>query len=204
LTRALDSALTAEQEFQRAYALCPSDVRILAWWGPLKIMLGGMLGDSARSDEGARLIEEGTERYPVFIAFSNVVAYGGAPVDGPLFKKALEAVRYYLDDLIEKSQCQNSEDPSCRNTEHVPHNAEGTALFMGDVFVRAQDRERALASYKVAERAKSHATWPFRSLMDERIRNLDANLRAAGNAIDLDDPEWAWSSSSQCSFCHRQ
>ena len=60
----LSSVETAEREFARAYALCPTDHRITAWLGPVKIILGNLLGDSQRLQDGKRLLSEGIGALP--------------------------------------------------------------------------------------------------------------------------------------------
>jgi hypothetical protein len=202
----LSSVETAEREFARAYALCPSDVRITAWLGPVKIILGNLLGDSQRVADGKRLLAEGTARYPAFVTFSNALAFSGAGPSDPEFKILEDTANYYaaLAESGADTNCVLAGAIACINTAETPRNIEGTALYIGDLFVKTQDRENALKAYKIAEEAPDLSSWSFRPLLDERIKNIDANMAAAGNALELDDPAWAWTSNEQCSYCHRQ
>ena len=202
----LDSVETAEREFARAYALCPSDHRITAWLGPVKIKLGDLLGDSQRVEDGKRLLDEGAARYPAMVKFSNVLTYSYATPNDPELKILQETAHYYaaLAEPNADNACFRGRAVACINTPTTPRNIEGTALYVGDLFVKLQDRENALKAYKLGEHAAAPSSWSFRPLLEERIKNVDANLAAAKSDIELDDPAWAWSTNNQCSYCHRQ
>lgn len=202
----LSSIETAEREFARAYSLCPSDHRITAWLGPIKIMLGNVFGDSQRVEDGKRLLSEGVARYPTFVTFSQALAYSGATPSDPEFKILGETAHYYASLAAPGTEntCIRDRAVACTNTATTPRNIEGTSLYVGDLFVKVQDRDNALNAYKFVELAPDAASWSYRPLIEERIRNIDVNLAAAKTATTFDDPQWAWSTTDQCSYCHRK
>lgn len=208
LLLALDSALAAEKGFERASALCPTDARIAAWLGPMKILNGRLLGESARREEGERILAKGIELYPSFVSFSNFIAYGDEPLESPNFKKALDSARYFvgLNDGTD-SYCQRTGDSVCSNSERIPHNLQGLSLYVGDVFVKARDRDLALKAYKLVDIADADTqSWPFRTKLEQRIRDVDANIAAASSASEDDDLAYAWKlgTGSTCASCHRR
>jgi hypothetical protein len=208
LLLALDSTQAAEKGFERAAALCPTDARIAAWLGPTKILLGRLLGETALREKGEEILAKGAELYPAFVSFSNFIAYGDEPLDSPNFKKVIESARYFVGiNDGDDSYCQRTGDSVCSNSERIPHNLQGLALYVGDVFVKARDRDAALAAYKLVDLAAPDAqSWPFRALLEGRISNLDANIVAASSASELDDLEYAWKlgTGATCSTCHRR
>jgi tetratricopeptide (TPR) repeat protein len=195
---ALGAVDTAEREFERSYALCPTDHRIPAWLGPLKVAAGRLFGDDARSEEGMRILEQGIAHYPRFVTFSKLLVFADVPIDTPEFKESLEAVR------ITRALCDGSADPSCTDTPRVPHNREGGAIYLGDVYARAQDREAALAMYMSAKSRPAWNTWQYQEVLEERIRSLDARMAAAATPSTLDDHPTAWAATNQCALCHRE
>jgi tetratricopeptide (TPR) repeat protein len=175
----LAAALTAKAEVQRAFDLCPSDYRIPAWLGPILVNMGRQLNDQATIDQGLAVLQVGIDHYPAFVQFSKLLIY--ADSDGADFQKALAAVESY--------PCPHT-DPACVNTPHAVHNAEGAALFLGDVYDKAGRRDDALAIYRAAQQSKDYASWPFRPLLEARMAGSPA--------------EYIWRSTSQCSVCHQR
>lgn len=194
---ALEALDIAETQFERAYALCPTDHRIPSWLGPIKIRAGQLFGDDARVEEGKRLLEQGIARYPAFVTFSRLLVYSDAPIDSEEFQSSLDAVR------ITRDLCNDSTDPGCIDSPRVPYNREGGVIYLGDVYAMAQERENALATYMSAKSKPNWATWPYRDVLEERIRTLDARMAAAATASVLDDHETAWTVSNQCALCHQ-
>lgn len=208
LLAAPESAMTAERELTRAYELCPTDHRILSWLSSVKIILGRITADTARVDEGLQMLDRGSALYPALIKFVNLIVFADAPRTEPEFQKALETAQYYFEfyTKIEDNVCLETNDSSCLNSLRAPHNIEGTALYVGDVFLKALDRETALRLYELSKSAAptDWTTWPYRGLAEERIRNIDQNLEAARTELTLDDPEWSWQSPNQCMLCHQR
>jgi hypothetical protein len=194
----IPSALTARSEVERAYQLCPTDHRIPAWLGPILVNMGRQLNDQKSIDEGLRVLQQGIDHYPSFVLFSKLLIYADRPATDPDFQNALSAVE---DNIGACGDLATTRDPACKNTVHVPHNVEGSTVFLGDVFAKAGKKADALALYESGRAGKDHASWPFRGLLDERISDIDARIAAyaAGN-----DPPSAWTSDKQCSYCHQK
>ena len=198
----LESIEVAQRELERAYALCPTDHRIPAWLGPIKIRMGRMLEDDALVAEGFAVLNQGIEHYPGFVLFAKLLVYADLPASDPEFSKALDAVRQnavYCGTVADGL----SSDPACHNHPRASHNIEGSAVFLGDMYAKAQDRKAALAAYQSAKAAPTWQSWPYRELLEQRISTLDARMAAIVSASTTDDLEPAWSSQIQCSLCHR-
>lgn len=198
----LESVETAQKELERAYALCPTDHRIPAWLGPIKIRMGRMANDVALVEQGFATLNRGIEHYPGFVLFSKFLVYADFPANDPEFAKAVDAVRENAV-YCGTPATGLSRDPACRNHPRAAHNVEGSAVFLGDMYAKAQDRAAALAAYESAKSTDTWATWDYQELLVRRIAELDARMAAVATPSPLDDLQPAWASAIQCSLCHR-
>jgi len=193
----LSAVDTTRAELERAAALCPTDHRIAAWLGPVLIRSGRMANEPAEIDRGMAILDAGIEAYPAFVLFSKVLVYADQPADDPDFVRAVEAITANI------GACGPT-DPACGNHPKVAHNLEGSAVFLGDVYAKAGDRARALAAYQGARASADYASWDYDAVLSARISALDLHMASARNENPFDDPQWAWSTSFQCSICHRE
>lgn len=198
----LDAVQTAQRELERAYALCPTDHRIPAWLGPIKIRMGRMMGDDAQVEQGLSVLERGIAHYPGFVLFSKFLVYADLPASDPDFQKAVDAIRENAV-YCGTPATGLSDDPACRNHPRAAHNVEGSAIFLGDMYAKAQDRAAALAAYESAKSVPTYASWDYQALLEQRIAQLDARMAALATPSPRDDLEPAWASQMQCSLCHR-
>lgn len=198
----LDSVQTAQRELERAYVLCPTDHRIPAWLGPIKIRMGRMMNDDALVEQGFTVLERGVAHYPGFVLFAKFLVHADLPASDPGFQKAVEAVR---DNALYCGTPTTglSDDPACRNHPRAAHNIEGSAVFLGDMYAKAQDRAAALAAYASAKAVSTYGTWKYQKLLEQRIAQLDTRMAALSTPSTGDDLEPAWASQIQCSLCHR-
>jgi tetratricopeptide (TPR) repeat protein len=197
----INAALTSKSEVQRAFTLCPTDYRIPAWLGPILVNMGRQLNDQMTIDQGLEVLQTGIDHYPSFVLFSKLLVYADRPATDPDFQMALAAVDANVGAC---GDWKTSHDPACKNSEHAAHNVEGAAVFMGDAYGKAGRHDDALAAYQTAMQSSDYATWPFRSLLEDRISGLDARVAAWADADPSNDPDAAWTSTSQCSLCHEK
>lgn len=186
----------AESNLDTARELCPTDYRIAAWLGPIKIRMGRMFMNQAQVDEGFAILDEGIEFYPGFVLFSKLLVHADAPRDSADFQAALDAVVDNID------YCTGVNDPACSNHAHAAHNIEGSKVFLGDVYAKAGDRAAALEAYQSAMDVPDYDRWDWHDLLADRIDTLDARIAAFDTATTDDDPESMWAAGNQCSICH--
>lgn len=197
----VQSASRAQAELERAYTLCPTDHRIPAWLGPVLINGGRAMGNGQMVADGFAVLQRGIDNYPSFVLFSKLLAYANEPAASEDFQKALQAVNANIGYC---SEAASAKDPACTNTFQAAHNFEGSMIFLGDVYAKAQKKSEALGFYSQAKGASTFASWQWGSLLEERIQTLDARVSAYGTASTTDDLSAAWQSSFQCSICHQQ
>lgn len=205
----VDHLVLAEHYFEEAYRLQPHDHRIIGWLGSVRIPLGAIRQDSAISAEGARLLQEGVRRYPQFNLFTAAFSRAGLPANHPAFREALDQLRRNVEvcsgvrDADSTSarvyELARNADRSCANSAKAPHNFEGFVLNLGDMLVKADRPDEAVATYVRARLSPTFATWPYRDLLEARIRNaVDAARRAReGQAVPMMS-----GSAYSCAACH--
>jgi tetratricopeptide (TPR) repeat protein len=192
----ITAAFTARDELERAYELCPTDHRLPAWLGPILVNTGRATSDQATIDEGLAVLQQGIDHYPSFVLFSKLLIFAQDHKDSDDFQGALDA-------LMENIMVCGDEDPACNNNPRAAHNREGALVFMGDVLAKSGDRAMALETYELALEEPDYGSWDYKELLAERIEKLDDRIASFDNDAPEDDFQSAWSSTYQCSVCHK-
>lgn len=204
-------AMNARSSLEIAWDLCPGDYRITAWLGPILINTGRFMQDEAMVEEGLAILDTGIENYPEFVLFSKLLTYADEDVNSPEFQNAFEAVRDNTsacggeeigsdDDVMIES---NFEDPACSNHFRAAHNVEGSAIFVGDVYLKAGDYKTAERVYTQGLSTIDASNWLYQSLLEERLDDLEKFRAEAPTREGKDGMGWIWRSQVQCAVCHR-
>jgi len=96
---------------------------------------------------------------------------------------------------------------ACWNSWIAPHNFEGFFLNMGDMLVKSGDWQRARKLYQNARLSPDYAQWPFREVLEQRIRDAADNVVAFNAPVEPNAPEGRQimiESSISCMACHQQ
>ena len=203
-------AMNARASLEIAWELCPGDYRITAWLGPILINTGRFMQDEAMIEEGLAILDEGIANYPEFVLFSKLLTYADEDVNSPEFQNAFEAVRDNTSacagDEVDSDAGvvieSNFEDPACSNHFRAAHNVEGSALFVGDVYLKAGDYETATRVYTQGLETSDAENWRYRSLLEERLDDLETFRSEAPERNNKDGRGWIWRSQVQCAVCH--
>jgi hypothetical protein len=93
---------------------------------------------------------------------------------------------------------------ACFNSWIAPFNWEGFFLNFGDMLVKNRDPRTAVRIYAAAKLDRSYERWPYRSVLEARIQNAEANV-AAFNRSDPPpgDDTIMLQSSFSCMGCHQ-
>jgi hypothetical protein len=204
-----DHLVLAEHFFEEAYRLNPGDHRIIGWLGSARVSLGAVRQDLVLSGEGNRLLREGVNRYPQFNLFTAAFTHAGLPVDSPGFRDALDQLWRNVDNCsgVRDSDTSTARiyelalraDRSCANSSKVPHNFEGFILNLGDMLLRSGRPDEAMGTYARARLSPTYAEWPYRNLLEERIRNAP---EAARRAREGQRTPMMAGSAYTCAACH--
>ena len=107
----------------------------------------------------------------------------------------------------ESSETDPRRRRACWNSWIAPHNAEGFFLNMGDMLVKAGDWRTAQKVYGHARAMHSYPSWPFRNVLEERIREAERNVllfRGAGSdRHEVGGPAIMLRTRFACTACHQ-
>jgi hypothetical protein len=214
-----DSLVLANFYFSEAYRLQPDDHRIAGWLASTQMALGSVHGDERAIRRGYFMLKESARADPEFNDFTLGYVMSRLPAGDPKLAEAVQAMWANLDlcaghkvdrrnpDLSVLGSGGIPEGPRrvCFNGPYTPHNVEGFFLAFGDLLVKTGDPERAKAVYLQARVSPAYESWPFKALLEERVKTADiraaqfASLKDAANA-----PEMIGASSRACAVCHAQ
>ncbi|HZP23443.1 MAG TPA: hypothetical protein VFB04_08350 [Terriglobales bacterium] len=185
-----DHAVLARSYFQEAVALNPSDARYLGFLGSAQLAQGAIHHDEKLSRQGYYTLRSAIDAWPEFNLFTAGYVMSGQPADSPRFKEGLAWQWKTLDEcagaVIDRQNPDFSRYMSlatkagkkrvCWNSWIAPHNFEGFFLNMGDMLVKAGDWQTARSIYANAKLSPDYRSWPFAPVLEERIRNAQANV----------------------------
>ena len=205
----------ARRFFDEAVRLDPSDARKQGF-------LASTLMGEGQIDDDQRLVRRGyftmldaIKAWPAFNLFTAGYVVSLAPVQSKQFAQGLEWEWRDLDvcagERIDRAHPdltrymgRITDARACLNTWIAPHNGEGFFLNMGDMLVKAGDWRTAQRIYANARLLPEYGTWPYRAVLENRIRDAEANVRR----FDGPDPDpktgMMGRSAFSCMACHQQ
>ncbi len=189
-----DDMILARKYLEEAKRLNPGDGRINGWLGGVMMGEGFLHGDDKLRVEGYFVAKQGVRDYPAFNHFSFAYALANQPPDSPRFIEAIESLYATMDischDRVDRTNPsiapyaevrQNEPDAAIRravtNTAIAPFNVQGFYLAFGDFLARAGRTQEAAIIYQNAQLDADYERWPFRHLLEDRLANLDENVK---------------------------
>ena len=213
-----DDAVLGRRYFEQAVRLDPTDARYQGFYASLLLTEGTLLDDDELRQRGAAVMKRAVATWPEFNLFT--AGYGGsaAPHESARFTDALAAqwrnLEVCLGHAVDRHDPDIARVPrldvagarrACTNTEIAPHNTEGFYLNFGDMLVKAGEPDAGATMYRNARTAPEFATWPYREILEARIRDAAANVAgfrqprgAPGGAVPMIASAFA------CMACHQQ
>jgi hypothetical protein len=197
--------------------LAPSyDARIHGFASVMRMVEGGIHRDSLLVAAGITQGRASIERWPEFNLFSIGYALSGRPESSAAFREGLD-MQWSTLDLCRRGRVDRT-DPAftgelgeglnepdlakrraCYNSWIAPHNVEGFFLNMGDMVMRSGDWRTAQKVYALARQATAYPTWPYRDVLEARIRDAEHTVpEFQGEGRRL-----MFGSRFACSACHQ-
>ena len=211
-----DSIVLANFYFNEAYRLQPDDHRIAGWLASTQMALGSIHADERAKRSGYFMLKDSVRAFPEFNNFTLGYVMSRLPAGDPKLAEATQAMWTNLDLCVGyKVDRQNpdlavlgtdSAPPGprriCFNVPGAPHNVEGFFLAFGDLLVKTGDAQRAKTVYQQARVSSTYDSWPFRTLLEERVRTADARAAQFASADKGNTPEMIGTSAHTCAVCH--
>jgi hypothetical protein len=212
-----DDAVLARRYFDLAAAGAPNyDARTHGFGAVFRMVEGDIFRDRELWADGLRRGRAAIKAWPEFNWFTIGYALSGKPDTSALFREALEMQWQTVDacsrmtvdrtnPLAEvvltalRTETDSLRLRACTNTWIAPHNMEGFFLNMGDMVVKSGDWRTAQKVYMLAKGVDAYPTWPYREILEERIRNAERNVEE----FRKDNSPIMFRSKFSCSACHQ-
>lgn len=214
-----DEAVLARKYFEEAVRLHPSEARYRGFYASLLMTEGTIHKDEKLRRQGYYTMRDAVAAWPEFNYFTAGYSFSAQPHDSERFREGLEYQWLNLDvcagekvdrnrpDFSRFMRLETKEGPKrvCWNSGIAPHNVEGFFLNFGDMLVKAGDPDRAVMKYRNAQPAPDYATWPYKGVLEDRLRNASRyaeTFRATKPAAGA--PTIMVSSRFACTGCHQR
>ncbi|QNJ99738.1 hypothetical protein [Dyella telluris] len=220
-----DDAVLARKYFQKAVDLAPDDARYRGFLASAMLAEAQIDRDAALRDQGAAVMQQAVKDWPAFNLFTAGYVASNQPADSDGFRHALEQQWQNLEvcahttldrrgadldrlaGLMFKASAGSRDARACLNSPSAPHNEEGFLLNMGDMLTKSGDWRTAQKVYALATRSPDFTNWPYRDVLEQRMRDAQANvtaLNAATSPGQKPATPMMLSSSHACMACHQK
>ena len=189
-----DNAVMARRYFDHAAARSPeADPRLTGFGAVFQMSEGSIHRDRALWADGLARGRRAIEEWPEFNWFTVGYVLSALPDTSALFREALDMQWKTMDACTrttidradprpelaiaaEAAETDSRKRRACWNSPRVPHNVEGFFLNMGDMLVKSGDWKTAQRIYDHAKVMTSYAEWPYREVLEARIRDAEQNV----------------------------
>jgi len=187
-----DDAVLARKYFEEAVRLNPKEPRYLGFYASVLMAEGTIHHDEKLVRRGFFAMKDAVAAWPEFNYFTSGYTMSTLPAESDGYRQALESLWRNLDvcvgekvdrvnpDYARYMRLETRDGPkrACWNSWIAPHNFEGFFLNFGDMLVKAGQPETAVVMYGNARLAREHGAWPYRDVLDARIRDARSNVEA--------------------------
>ena len=187
-----DDAVLARKYFEEAVRLDPRDARYLGFYASLLMAEGTIHKDEKMVRRGFYAMEDAVAAWPEFNYFTAGYSASTLPADSERYREALEYQWLNLEACVGEKvdrvdpdyarylrlETREGRKRVCWTSWIAPHNLEGFFLNFGDMLVKAGQPETAVAMYRNARHAREYPGWPYRAVLEQRIRDAATNVEA--------------------------
>lgn len=184
---------TVLPDLRRAWEL-ERNPKYPSWVDSMEIVLAYARNDTTEFGRAATRSVDNVELYPVGNILSISGTLSGFPLSTGLPQKAIE--------LLERWKCDT--DWCAKNTTRAPFSQPGIAYHFADAYARVGDAGKARFYLERSLAAEGAAAWPYRSLAEKGLADLDGFV-GKYTALGDDKPALALvyaNSREGCVLCH--
>lgn len=207
--------------FTAANLLEPKNAIYEGFLGDSLLVEGQIFQDKRKEIQGYFTLKRAIATWPEFNYFTAGYPMSTLSSRSEKFKKALKWQWETLDTCLGKKISRknpeyrsstvnlvigSNKQRACWDTWIAPHNVEGFFLNMGDMLVKSGDWKTAIEVYKNATYQQNYAHWPYRHMLEKRIKNAKENVKYFQENKPNTDPDRTimFNSGYGCTACHQQ
>ncbi|HTM63096.1 MAG TPA: hypothetical protein VL360_01190 [Gammaproteobacteria bacterium] len=215
----VDEMILSQKYFTDAVELNPSDPRYQGFLGDAITASGTIFHDQRQQVRGYFKLKHAISMWPEFNYFTAGYIMSSLDYNSEQFKEGLDWQWQTMDLCAETRVSRQNPDYSsfmhletthgrkrvCWNSWIAPHNFEGFFMNMGDMLVKQGDWRTAVKIYKNAKLSKTYSSWPYRDMLESRIKNAEHNVANFRNAaLRGRDKVIMFNSGYGCAACHQK
>jgi hypothetical protein len=203
-----DDAVLARKYFEEAVRLAPGEARYLGFYASTLLAEGTIHKDEKLVRRGYYAMKDAVAAWPEFNYFTAGYTASGQPVESDRYREALEQQWRNLDVCTgEKVDRANPDYARYMplETHEGPRRACWNSWNFGDMLVKAGRPEVAVVMYGNARHAREYPAWPYRAVLEARIRDAARNVAAFRRDTPGPDAATMMSRSTfACMGCHQR
>ncbi len=185
-----DHVVLSRKYFSEAVQLAPDDQRIRGFHAGMELAEGTLHADEKLTRRGYFDLMRAVDGWPEFNLFTAGYVFSRLPQTDSKYVDGVEYQWRTLDLCAQEKidrrtiayekymPLETNEGPkrACWNSWIAPHNFEGFFLNMGDMLVKQGEPQIAKRAYANAKLSKTYASWPFKSVLEDRIAQAEENV----------------------------
>lgn len=213
-----DEARLAKSYFSQAVLMKPDNPIYLGFYADTQLATGQIDKDDREQVRGYFNGKSAIAAWPEFNYFTIGYAMSSLPASDDHFQEGLDWQWATLDRCIKQRISRTNPDYSafmkletqsgrmrvCWNSDKAPHNFEGFFMNMGDMLVKAGDWQTGVKIYKNARLSKTYSKWPFKQMLEQRIKQAQENVIYFNQDHATADRAIMFNSGYGCAVCHQK
>lgn len=187
----INEIILAKKYFSDASTLEPNNGFYEGLLADSRLIEGQVFHDKREQVYGYFTLKSAIKKWPEFNYFN--AAYIMEPTLSPTSKQFKQALAWEWQNVdiclgikINRAnpdfrpylprQAQSGSRRACWDTWMAPHNYEGFCMYTGDLLVKSGDWQTAIIMYNNAKLVKNYSSWPYRDMLEKRIKNASENV----------------------------
>lgn len=179
------------------------DSRVPGFAAAAKYLQGVVDGNAALRQEGLDDLDHAYQLNGFFNVFDYITVLQTLPPSDPVFQQVFALVDAYVN-APEAFGCLTAQPELCGNAGFAPYNLQGSLTLFGDLYAKANQLPQAQFWYNLVTAFPETATWPFQSVIQDRLVDPAARVALYTDGDPSNDPPIIGAGPEACAVCHNR